>query len=165
MKFLFFFTERKNPQKTSSYVPTIKINKKILKIVTFLCGWVVSKIHLSILILTCLWTSKRVLAKSLNPDELIFESLDRNITMSGVPLSMSIFWNHLFYTNLSNPIVPVTPKIIEKTSHFIPCWMPFSRCHFMDMVIHTVLKLFPRGRFRCNRMFPIKITVPQICVD
>ena len=33
---------------------------------TCLCGWVVSKIHLSTLILTCLWTSKRVLTKSLN---------------------------------------------------------------------------------------------------
>ena len=35
------------------------------KIVTCFCGRVVSKIHSSTLILTCLWTSKRVLTKSL----------------------------------------------------------------------------------------------------
>ena len=33
---------------------------------TCFCGRVVSKIHLSTLILTCLWTSKRVLTKSLH---------------------------------------------------------------------------------------------------
>ena len=60
---LFLLKEKK--QKAFSYVPNIKINEKILKIVTCLCGRVVSKIHLSTLILTCLWTSKRVLTKSL----------------------------------------------------------------------------------------------------
>ena len=36
------------------------------KNLTCFCGWVVSKIHSSTLILTCLWTSKRVLTKALN---------------------------------------------------------------------------------------------------
>ena len=35
------------------------------KMVTCLCGWVVSKIHPDTLILTCLWTSKRALTKSM----------------------------------------------------------------------------------------------------
>ena len=40
-----------------------KILTKIPKIVTYLSEWVISKIHLSTLILTCLRTSKPVLAK------------------------------------------------------------------------------------------------------
>ena len=43
-----------------------KILKNIPKNVTCLCGRMVSKIYSSTLILTCLWTSKRVLTKPLD---------------------------------------------------------------------------------------------------
>ena len=54
-------------QSTQTRVKRLKIyGIYCSKNLTCFCGWVVSKIHSSTLILTCLWTSKRVLTKALH---------------------------------------------------------------------------------------------------
>ena len=68
----------KNNIFASDFALNKKIDKKyskVIRIITCLCGRVVSKIHSSTLILTCLWTSKRVLTKSLETDLLLGISL------------------------------------------------------------------------------------------